>query len=138
MTHEIKLDWKGGMSFETELDGHKLSIDVPEEMGGKDGGPRPKKLMLVALAGCTGMDIASLLKKMRVEVDTFDIKVEAPLADEHPKYYTSMKVVYEFFGENVSEEKVTKIVNMSLDKYCGVSALYKKAIDFDFEIRINP
>lgn len=138
MTHEVALNWKGGMSFETELDGHKLNIDVPEEMGGKDTGPRPKKLLLIALAGCTGMDIASLMKKMRVEVDDFDIKVEAPLTDEHPKTYYSMKLIYEFFGENISEEKITKIVNMSLDKYCGVSAMYKKAVDFDFEIRINP
>ncbi len=138
MTHEINLSWQGNMLFETELDGHKVKVDAPTEVGGEDLGPRPKKLMLVALAGCTGMDVVSLLKKMRVEYKTLNIKVEANVTEEHPKHYDALKLVYELTGDNIDEQKVHKAVNMSMDTYCGVSAVYKKAMDFDFEIRINP
>lgn len=138
MKQEIGLSWTGKMSFETELDGHKMVIDASSEVGGEDNGPRPKKLMLVALAGCTGMDMAMMLKKMRVEYDTMDIKVEANMTEEHPKQYDAMKVIYEFTGANVDATKVEKAVKMSMDTYCGVSALYKKVVDFSYEIRINP
>ncbi len=138
MKHEINLAWQGKMSFETNLDGHKIIVDAPEEAGGEDRGPRPKKLMLVALAGCTGMDVVSLLKKMRVEYTALNIKVVGNVTEEHPKHYDAMKVIYEVSGENIDVSKVEKAVNMSVDKYCGVSATYKKALDFDFEIRVNP
>lgn len=138
MKQEINLSWTGGMSFETELDGHKLAIDASPEVGGENTGPRPKKLMLVALAGCTGMDMAMILKKMRVSYDTMDIKVDANMTEEHPKQYNAMKVIYEFTGSDIDLAKVEKAVKMSMDTYCGVSALYKKAIDFSYEIKINP
>lgn len=138
MKQTIDLGWTGNMSFETELDGHKLLIDASPESGGEDKGPRPKKLMLVALAGCTGMDMASMLKKMRVNYDTMHIKVEANMQDEHPKYYDAMKVIYEFTGENIDVDKVEKAAKLSMETYCGVSALYKKVTDFSYEIRINP
>lgn len=138
MKHEIDLNWKGDMSFETNLDGHTLKIDTIAEQGGNDSGPRPKKLMLVALAGCTGMDMASILKKMRVSYDTLNIKVEANVTDEHPKHYNQMKLIYELTGEDIDEAKVEKAAKMSMDTYCGVSAVYKKTMDFSYEIKINP
>ncbi|HRX67106.1 MAG TPA: OsmC family protein, partial [Tenuifilaceae bacterium] len=73
----IHIEWQGDMKFETELDGHKLIIDAAPEVGGTDKGPRPKPLMLVALAGCTGMDVVSILKKMRVELEGLKVWVEA-------------------------------------------------------------
>lgn len=136
MKHEIDLSWKGNMAFETEIGGHKLIVDANQESGGQDLGPGPKKLMLVALAGCTGMDMVSLLKKMRVEYDALNVKVEADLTEEHPKHYSAMKVIYELTGKKVDREKVEKIAQMSIDKYCGVAAVYKKALDFTYEIRI--
>lgn len=138
MKHEIDLAWKGNMSFETDLDGHTLKIDTTAEQGGNDTGPRPKKLMLVALAGCTGMDMTSILKKMRVNFDSLNIKVEANVTEEHPKHYDEMKVIYEFTGKDVDAVKVEKAVKMSMETYCGVSAVYKKAMPFSYEIRINP
>lgn len=136
MKHEIDLNWDNGMSFSTELDGHKLILDASEEVGGNNKGPRPKKLMLVALAGCTGMDVVSILKKMRVEYESLNIKVEGESTEEHPKYYKSMKVIYEFKGDNLPMDKLEKAVNLSSEKYCGVQALYKMAIPVDTEIRI--
>jgi putative redox protein len=124
------------MKFETELDGHKLTIDASPESGGANKGPRPKPLMLVALAGCTGMDVVSILKKMRVELDGFKVWVEAEQTEEHPKHYSSMKIIYEFKGMDLPMDKLEKAVSLSEERYCGVNAVYKKAIPITAEIRV--
>lgn len=136
MKHEVELKWDEGMAFTTELDGHKLIVDAGEEVGGNDRGPRPKKLMLLALAGCTGMDIVSILKKMRVPYDGLNIRVEGDSTEEHPKYYKGMKIIYEFKGKDLPLDKLQKAVDLSGEKYCGVQALYKMAIPVTSEIRI--
>jgi putative redox protein len=136
MKTSVNIRWTGNMSFETEVNGHKLILDAPKEVGGEDKGPRPKPLMLTALAGCTGMDVVSILKKMRVEVDDLQIIVEGDMTEEHPKYYERMHVIYQFKGENLPMDKLEKAVNLSEERYCGVSALYKKAIPVTTEIRV--
>jgi len=94
MNETIILNWLNGMAFETEVSGHKLYLDASLEHDGKNMGPRPKLLMLVALGGCTGMDVVSLLKKMRVEFESLAITVEGDIREEHPKAFTKMKVIY--------------------------------------------
>lgn len=136
MKHVIDLSWNDNLSFNTDIDGHKLTIDAGEEVGGKNQGPRPKKLMLVALAGCTGIDVVSILAKMKVEPEAFNVIVEGDLTEEHPKHYSAMKVIYQFKGKDLPKEKLERAVELSITKYCGVSALYKKAVDFETEIRI--
>ncbi|WP_430814291.1 OsmC family protein [Carboxylicivirga sp. RSCT41] len=136
MKTSTKIQWAGNMSWETELFGHKLTLDAGKENGGDDKGPRPKILMLTALAGCTGMDIVSILKKMRVEVEDIQIIVEGDLTEEHPKYYEKMHVIYQFKGKDLPMDKLEKAVNLSEEKYCGVSALYKKAIPVTTEIQV--
>mgnify|MGYP003825903239 CR=1 FL=1 len=136
MKSSINLAWKENMSFETEMDGHKIILDADPAVGGENKGPRPKPFMLLALAGCTGMDVISILKKMRVEVESFNVKVEGNLTEEHPKQYDKMHVIYEFKGKNLPMEKIEKAVNLSEERYCGVSAMYKKAIPITTEIRI--
>lgn len=138
MKTSLNVDWIDGMSFESEINGHKLIIDAGEEVGGMDKGPRPKSLMLLSLAGCTGMDVVSILKKMRVEFDRFAIEVEADLTEEHPKHYQKMNVIYKFWGKDLPVDKLEKAVSLSDERYCGVSAVYKKAIELTHEIRINP
>jgi len=117
--------------------GHKIVIDADEKVGGKNLGPRPKALMMVALAGCTGMDVISILKKMRVEVNTFNVRVEGNVTEEHPKQYDAMKLIYEFSGDNLEEEKLRKAIDLSMERYCGVSAVYKKAMQMSYEIEIK-
>lgn len=136
MKSDVNIKWMGNMAFEGEIGGHKIILDADESVGGENKGPRPKPLMLMALAGCTGMDVVSILKKMRVELDDFQVSVEGELTEEHPRYYKEMKVVYQFKGKNLSLEKLEKAVNLSEERYCGVSALYKKAIPITNEIRI--
>lgn len=133
---EIKVSWKEKMAFEAEVNGHKIMLDAAETVGGEDRGPRPKPLMLTALAGCTGMDVISILKKMRIEVEDFNVIVEGDLTDEHPKQYYKMNVIYEFKGKDLPLEKLKKAVSLSEERYCGVSALYKKAIELTSEIKI--
>jgi putative redox protein len=136
MKQEINLEWLENMAFKTQLNGHELILDASPEGGGEDRGPRPKILMMVALAGCTGMDVVSILRKMRVEVEGFNVRVEGELTEEHPKHYTSMKVIYEFKGKDLPMEKLEKAVNLSEERYCGVNASYKKAMAITTEIRI--
>lgn len=134
MKQKINLDFLGGMAFETELNGHKLYLDATDEVGGKNTGPRPKGLMMVALAGCTGMDVVSILRKMRVEYDGLKIEVEGDLADEHPKKFTGMKVIYKFKGKDLPMDKIQKAVDLSRERYCGVSANYLASFPVDHEI----
>ena len=138
MKTSLNLNWLEGMAFESEVNGHKIVLDAVESVGGKDRGPRPKPLMLLALAGCTGMDVVSILKKMRVVLDNFSVEVEANLTEEHPKQYDEMKVIYKFWGKDLHMEKLEKAVNLSDERYCGVSAVYKKALKMSHEIQVNP
>jgi putative redox protein len=112
-------------------------LDAAEAVGGGNKGPRPKPLMLAALAGCTGMDVVSILKKMRVELDDLDVTVEGDLTEEHPKQFYKMNVIYEFKGKGLPLEKLKKAVSLSEERYCGVSAFYKKAIEVTSEIKIS-
>lgn len=137
MKQIIDTQWKGNMMFEVDIDGHKLVMDALPESGGEDKGFRPKKLMMAALAGCTGMDVVSLLKKMRVNVEAFSVEIEGSLTEEHPKHYDKMHIIYKFKGGNLDLEKITKAIEMSQDKYCGVSASYKKAMEVTYEIKIE-
>ena len=137
MKTTIDLEWVKNMAWETEVNGHKLHIDLDADNGGDNTGPRPKPLMLVALAGCTGMDVVSILKKMRVKYDNLTISVEANMQDEHPKYYNAMKVTFRFKGADLPLDKLQRAVQLSEEQYCGVSALYKMAIPVTFEIKVN-
>lgn len=133
---EVKVSYLENMAFEAEVDGHKIVLDAAESVGGENRGPRPKPLMLTALAGCSGMDVVSILKKMRVEFDDFNVTVEGDLTDDHPKQFSKMNVIYTFLGKDLPLEKLKKAVSLSEERYCGVIAMYKKAIELSSEIRI--
>jgi len=132
----VKTKWVDGMAFECEISGHKVTIDAVPEVGGKDLGPRPKALMLASLGGCTAMDVISILKKMRVEVKDLNVIVEGDLTDEHPKHFYKMHVVYEVTGKDLPIDKIKKAVNLSEERYCGVSAVYNKAMEITSEIKL--
>lgn len=136
MKHRVETSWSGNMKFDAMVSGHKVSMDALPEVGGENSGPRPKELMLASLAGCTGMDVISILKKMKVEVESFNVDVEAELTEEHPKHYTKMHITYLFKGKNLDVEKLKKAIDLSQDRYCGVSAAYRKAMELTYEIKI--
>lgn len=132
-----KVEYKEGMHFLGDLDGLKIPVDAKEEAGGQNKGPLPKGLVLTALAGCTAMDVIGILKKMRIEPESFLVEAQAELASEHPKVFTNILVIYTLKGENIPYEKVEKAVNLSHDQYCGVTAMLKKAVPIDYKIIIE-
>lgn len=138
---QLSLKWHGGMEYTADLDGHTIRIDADGDSGGTNLGPRPKALILVALAGCTGMDIASLARKMRVEIEELEIKVEYEKSEEHPIVYTSIHLVYQFrVADSMVEsytDKILKMVNLSQERYCGVSAMLRPSIPLSYSITIN-
>ena len=136
MKHVVDLAWHKNMAFQTDLDGHKLTIDASVEGGGDDLGPRPKKLMLVALAGCTGVDVIMILKKMKIEPEAFNVLVEGDVTEEHPKKYHTMKIIYQFKGKDLPLDKLERAVQLSQEKYCGVSATYRDALKLETEIKV--
>ncbi|WP_323053773.1 OsmC family protein [Galbibacter sp. EGI 63066] len=133
-SNHITTTWKGDMKLESDNpSGHSLFIDAGEESGGRGDGYRPKALMLSALAGCSGLDVASLIKKMKLDVDDFEIKIDAELTDEHPKYYNKVTVVYHFYGSNLNEKKLQKAVDLSVEKYCGVMEMFRRFAEMDIK-----
>jgi len=137
MKSKITASWKQKMAFEVEVAGHKIIIDAGENVGGENKGPQPKPFMLVALGGCTAMDVISILTKMRVELDDFKVSVEGDLTEEHPKHFYKMKVIYEFTGKNLPMEKLKKAIDLSEERYCGVSESYRKAMELSSEIIVH-
>ena len=83
------------------------------------------------------MDVVSILKKMKVEPEYFNIRIEADLTEEHPKVYSKVHIIYEFKGKDLEREKLQKAIELSQEKYCGVSAMYRKAMEVSYEIVIN-
>lgn len=136
MKHVVDMSWTDKIAFEADMDGHKVVVDASEEAGGSNLGPRPKKLMLTALAGCTGIDVVLILKKMRVEFEAFNVIVEGELTEDYPQYYNKMTIVYQFKGKNLPMDKLEKAVKLSEEKYCGVSPVYRHAVEMKSEIRI--
>lgn len=117
----VKVLWKEGVSFEgVAPSGHRVVMDGSPLVGGRELGPRPSELVLSAVGGCTGIDAVSILEKMRVELDRFEIDVEGTTAADHPKSFTDVRLTYRFWGEGISPEAVTRAVSLSVEKYCMV------------------
>ena len=138
MKTSIQTCWKGNLQFDSQIDGHSIVTDAPIVDGGDNSGPSPKKLMLAALSGCTSVDVAMILKKMRVNYDDLIVRVDAEQTDETPSQYTAMHMTYEFTGRDLDPNKLRKAVKLSQEKYCGVSMMYNKIMDITWEIKCQP
>ncbi|MFT6783796.1 MAG: putative redox protein [Saprospiraceae bacterium] len=133
MKHSVNTKWIDKMTFESQIDNHTIRIDTSGELG-DDSGPSPKKLLLSSLAGCTGMDVTALLKKMRVPFVEFEMDIEADLTEEHPKVYSEIRLVYRFYGKDLNKKKIEKAVELSQEKYCGVSEMLRKNSPIKYSI----
>lgn len=134
---QSKVVLKDKMAFEAYADGHSFMVDAAEAVGGQNLGPMPKTLALTSVAGCTAMDVISVLRKMRSEPTGFEVEVDGPLADEHPKKFTAIKIRYLFTGDALDPEKVKKAVSLSVERYCGVIASLRPGAPIETEILIN-
>lgn len=135
---QVILNFNKDMHFTANVSGHTIELDAAAENGGGDIGARPKALLLAALGGCTGMDIASLARKMRVDIKALTIEADAEKSvDEVPMIYTSAKLVYRFEASQGDRDKIVKMVAMSQERYCGVSSMLQKAFPISYEIFLN-
>ncbi|MBL7471322.1 OsmC family protein [Robertkochia sediminum] len=132
-TDHVVTTWKKNMLFHTTNPAGELYIETSPEHGGEGTGLRPKALMLSSLTGCSALDVASLMKKMKLDVADFNIDIKAELTDEHPRYYHKVYMVFNFYGSALNEAKLQKAVDLSIEKYCGVMAMFKKFADVEVE-----
>lgn len=134
MGPSTRVTYTDGMAFDVELQGHHFAVDAEAQVGGSDRGPRPKALLLSALAGCTGMDVVAILKKMRMPFASFSVDVSGELTDEHPKVFRALHVTYRFTGEELDRAKIERAVELSQTTYCGVTAMLRKTAEITTEI----
>lgn len=135
---EALVTFMGGMAFNARVgSGHEILMDAVPEVGGENKGPRPTELLLAALGGCTGIDVVSILRKKRVEFDRFDIAIEADSVTEYPKYFNQFRLVYRLWGSNVDVEGFKRAVELSQEKYCSVSGLFKKGAAVTYRLEVN-
>ncbi len=137
MSSSARAEWKDGLAFDIEIQGHHFEIDGDREFGGQNRGPTPKTLLLAGLAGCTGMDVVAILQKMRQEWDGFRVEVDAETAESHPMVYTQIRLRYIFKGKNLDQSKVERAVSLSREKYCAVSAMLQETASITHEILID-
>jgi len=137
-TNTVTTNWKKNAHFESDNpSGHSLTMYDASADNGDVKGFGPKALMLSSLAGCSGLDVASMLTKMRAEVADFNIVVTGELTEEHPKFYNKVKVDYHFYGTDLKEDKITKAVNLSVDRYCGVLEMFRQFAAVTTEIHLH-
>jgi putative redox protein len=138
MANVVTVNWKGNMKFESDNPGgHNFFIDAGEEMGGHGEGMRPKALMLSALAGCSGLDVVSILNKMKVGFEDYNMVITGHLTEEHPKYYHMVEVVYNFYGKDLDKKKIERAVDLSDTKYCGVMEMFKKFAELEISVKYH-
>ena len=133
-THAVTTVFNKGMAFTATINNHQVIMDTDAEDGGDDSGPSPKRLMLASLAGCTGIDIVSILNKMKVSFSDLSISVHAALSADHPKIYNLVKIRYSIKMSEEDKLKMIKAVDLSKDKYCGVFAMFSTFAKMDTEI----
>lgn len=141
MNEIIETTWKGDMAFDSVVNGFTIKIDADEQFGGKGYGPRPKPLLLNALAGCTAMDVISILKKKKIIPTEFRVFVEGTLTENHPKIYKTIVVTFEFKGENWENDPTIlaaaqRAIQLSTENYCGVNAMLRGTCEISNKVRI--
>ena len=133
-----KITWTDHMAMVAHSgSGHDITLDAASDVGGLDRGPRPKELTLLSLGGCTGMDVISIMQKMQVPFTSFEIDLEADTSKEHPQVFTEIRMIYRTKGEGVLREKVDRAIQLSQDRYCGVTHMLNKTAKIVIISEIN-
>lgn len=135
---DAKVTWKGGLAFDGAADtGFAVPLDAAPDVGGQNSGFRPLELMLVSLAGCTAMDVVSILKKMRQDVSGFEVQVHGDRATDHPKVFTHIRIEYIFHGRGIDRAAVEKAIDLSATRYCSAQAMLAKATPIEHTFTIH-
>ena len=132
---EIRAEWKGGLGFEAVNErGVAVRMDPPAE----GATLTPMETALMALAGCTGMDVISILKKKQQTVQAMEIRLHGVRAQDHPRVYTGIELEYVITGANVDPEAVSRSIELSMTKYCSVGGMLSKTASIRTSFRILP
>jgi putative redox protein len=134
----VKLHWDGEMRFVAESEtGARVTMDTGTAYGGSGKHPTPMEMLVMALGGCTGMDIVSILQKMRVDLKKFEVEIASKRRQEHPKYYEEIKMTFVLSGDNLTEDKIRKAADLSTEKYCSVGVMLKDKAKITYDFRIE-
>jgi len=134
---EVKLKWKGKMAFEGAGDtGFVQRMDADTTVGGENGAARPMEFVALGLAGCTAMDVISILQKKKQPVNDFQVLIHAARAEEHPKVFTSAVIEYLVSGKDVDEAALLRAIELSAEKYCPAQAMLGKAFPMQLTYKI--
>jgi putative redox protein len=137
-TKEATIVWREAMQFEgTATSGYTLPLDAGASVGGQEAGFRPMELILMGLAGCTGMDVLSILRKKRQDVTGFEVHVRGQQAEDHPRVYTSITVEYVVRGRGIAPGAVARAITLSEYKYCPVHAMLRESVPIECSFRIE-
>lgn len=116
--------------------GHKVSVDTPKEFFGSDSAATPMELLLISLGSCSGCDIVSILKKKQVDIKDFKIFLDASRSSDHPQVFTTIDIEYVVYGENINEVHVKRAIELSMNKYCPVSAMLNPSVTIKYSYKI--
>jgi putative redox protein len=134
---QAKVNWKNGLSFEGTADsGFKVDLGAEAEVGGANDGFRPMELMVLSLAGCTAMDVISILQKKRQDVTDFEVHVDAQRATEHPKVITSALIEYVVSGHGVDEAALLRAIELSAERYCPAQSMLTQVFPLELNFQI--
>jgi putative redox protein len=135
---DAKVTWQGKMTFTGTSDtGFTVPLGTEPALGGDNDGFRPLELFAVGLAGCTGMDVISILHKKRLNITNFEVRVHAERAETHPKVFTKMHVEYVFTGRNLSPKAIERAIELSEQIYCPAQGMLKHAVDIQSTYTIH-
>ncbi len=135
---DAKVVWEQGLRFEGSADtGYKLPLDASTSVGGSDTGFRPMELIAIGLAGCTAMDVISILMKKRQQVQSFQVEVSAEQAPEHPRVFTHFQIKYLIKGSDIDKNAVERAIELSEMKYCPAQAMFKDIADIELSYQIE-
>lgn len=138
MADKVITHWKENLTFESDNPSGKfVTMDTDVEGKSERDGLSPKAMMLSSLAGCSGLDVISILDKMKVEISDFKIEIVGELTNEHPKYYHSVTVDYHFYGADLHKEKCERAVQLSVEKYCGVMEMFRRFATVNTQIHFH-
>ena len=111
-------------------------MDAGEQAGGQGIAPNPKRLVLHGLAGCTGMDVVSILEKKKVEYESFDMEVTAEQTNTHPKMFKTIELIYRFKANEDDKKHILRAIELSMGQFCGVSAMLEKSATINWRLEL--
>jgi putative redox protein len=136
MTEFLLQNTHGSHFYMKTPSGHDIHVDASPENLGYDSAPSPMEYLIAGMGGCTGIDVVTILNKMRVNYDSFNLRLQTERREEHPKKYTKIHVIYEFKGKDLPMDKLERAAQLSQEKYCGAIATFKGSVDITYEVKV--